>query len=224
MTSVKYIDRGYKDSIVLIPGWATDCRVFDTLDLEFNYLLPFDFSPESFEVSLLNELEKRNIKKVSLFGWSLGGFVACEFATRHASLIDRLILVGIRERYQKDGLNQIKKSLTKSKRGYLYKFYNTCFHKKDDASWFKKHLLKNYCKDLNLDYLFKTLDYLESARVLCDKLSSIKNIKIIHGECDNIAPFKEALTIRENLSNAEFIAIKDTGHMPFLNRGFTKYI
>ena len=36
----KLIDRGFKDTILLIPGWAADYRIFDSLDLEFNYLLP----------------------------------------------------------------------------------------------------------------------------------------------------------------------------------------
>ena len=36
----KYIDRQKPETAVLVPGWATDYRIFDTLDLDYNYLMP----------------------------------------------------------------------------------------------------------------------------------------------------------------------------------------
>jgi len=76
----KYLDRGSDKTIVLIPGWATDYRIFDSLNVKFNYLLPLDFSPDTFENVILNALEEKGIEKVSLFGWSLGAFLAAEFS------------------------------------------------------------------------------------------------------------------------------------------------
>ena len=216
----KFIDKGFKDLAVLIPGWATDYRIFGTLDLEFNYLVPLNLHPDTFEKDLLEALREHNVKKLSLFGWSLGGFLASSFASRHKGLIDRLILVSVRKKYDKDELDRIKINLTKNKRGFLYKFYSQCFFKKENMRWFRKNLLKPYSEELDLNYLTDSLDYLRGAEMNPELLKPIKKIKIIHGECDSIAPLVEALWLKERLPHAEFISLKNAGHMPFLEDGF----
>ena len=64
----KYVERRKRESMALIPGWATDYRIFDSLDLDFNYLVPVGFSPDSFEEDLIEALKEHNIKNLSLFG------------------------------------------------------------------------------------------------------------------------------------------------------------
>jgi len=216
----KFIDKGFKDLAVLIPGWAADYRIFKPLNLEFNYLVPLAFYPDTFEKDLLKTLRESKIDKLSLFGWSLGGFLASSFASRHKEFIDELILVSIRKKYVKKELAEIKTHLGKNKRGYLYKFYTQCFFKKESRQWFRKNLLKTYCEELDLRYLVDSLAYLESAVIQPQSIKDIKKIKIIHGECDKIAPIEEALGIKEKLPHAEFISIENTGHMPFLEGGF----
>lgn len=220
----RYLDRGYQKSIVLIPGWAADYRIFDSLNLRFNYLLPLDFSPFSFEDNLLNTLEERRIDRVSLFGWSLGGFLSAEFAAKHPNLVEELILVSIRKKYKEKEIAGIKELLKKSKRGYLYKFYIQCFSRKISLSWFKKTLLKTYCEEFDLEYLLRTLDYLAKMRINTRELAGIERIKIIHGESDRIAPIDEAGEVQEAIANAELIIIKDSGHIPFLEEDLGKYI
>ncbi|NQT28027.1 MAG: alpha/beta hydrolase, partial [Candidatus Omnitrophica bacterium] len=149
--SFKYLDRGSDKTIVLIPGWATDYRIFNLLNIKFNYLLPLDSSPFSFEANLLKALEEKRIKKVSLFGWSLGGFLAAEFSIMHPKLVKELILVSIRKKYKQEEITGIKELLKKSKKGYLYRFYGQCFSKQMSLSWFKKNLLKTYCEDFDLE-------------------------------------------------------------------------
>ncbi|UCD55756.1 MAG: alpha/beta hydrolase [Candidatus Omnitrophota bacterium] len=218
----KFIDNGYKDVAVLIPGWATDYRIFGSLNLEFNYLMPITFYPDTFETNLLRALRENKIDKFSLFGWSLGGFLAAEFASRHKELIDRLILVSIRKKYDKKGLREIKEYLGKNKKGYLYKFYTRCFFKKENMQWFRKNLLKTYCEELDLDYLTDSLGYLQNAEIRPESLKPVEKIKIIHGECDRIAPVQEALEIKNNLPHAEFVSVEHAGHMPFLEDGFER--
>jgi len=220
----KYVNRDCRDSIVLIPGWATDYRIFDSLDLKFNYLLPTDFSPLTFEEGLLCALKENGIKKVSLFGWSQGGFIAGDFASKHADLINELILVGIRKEYKNEELAKVREALNKNKKGYLYKFYTMCFCEKEDMARFKRGLLKDYCDELSLDYLVATLDYLENGRIKPELLNSIKRIRIVHGEHDNIAPIEEAMDIKRGLPSSEFITVKGAGHIPFLKKGFDEYL
>ena len=216
----KYIDRGNKDLVVLIPGWATDYRIFNRLDLKFNYLIPVNFYPSTFEKDLLETLKENNITKISLLGWSLGGFLAAEFASKYRDLIDKLILVSIRKRYKKEEITKIKRRLNKNKRGYLYWFYTQCFPEKEKMSYFKKNLLRDYCNGLDLDYLLTTLDYLGSTEIKQEALKGIEKVKIVHGEFDKIAPIQEALDIKNDLLQAEFMTIDKAGHIPFFEDAF----
>jgi len=220
----KYVDRGYRHSIVLIPGWASDYRIFSTLDLRFNYLIPLHFSPFTFTKDILVALKKNNIAKISLFGWSLGAFVAKEFALGYTNLVDEVILIGIRKRYKTENLKDIREHLRKSKRGYLYKFYTQCFSRKEEMGWFRENLLKVYCEKLSLDDLLKGLDYLENTEMKPELLNGIEKVTIIHGKDDRIAPIQEAIDIKEKLPRARFVCIKNAGHIPFLKKDFNKIL
>ena len=115
----EYIERFKEDTIVLLPGWASDYRVFTNLNLEFNYLLPTDFYPYTFENNLLSSLKERKIKKVSFFGWSLGGFAAYSFVLKHTKLVDKLILISIRKKYKKEEIELVKSSTYDTLKGLI---------------------------------------------------------------------------------------------------------
>ncbi|MCK4916986.1 MAG: alpha/beta hydrolase [Candidatus Omnitrophica bacterium] len=223
-TIFNYIDRNYKKTIVLFPGWASDYRIFNLLDLEYNYLLPIKLNPFLFENFLFEEIKKNKLKKISILGWSLGGSLAVEFALKYPDCINELILVSIRVKYSEQVISQIKKYLRKNKKIFLYSFYNQCFFDKDSGKWFKENLLKSYCEDLVLSDLLEGLDYLKKEELNFKKLKGVKKIKIIHGEQDNIAPIEEARGISNQLSNSKFISIKGGGHMPFFEDDFSKYV
>jgi len=223
-TAFNLVDRGRSSTLVLIPGWASDHRIFEALDLEYNYLMPVNFIPGIFNESLLSELKRRNLTKVSLLGWSLGGFAASEFASEHSSYIEELILVSIRQKYNRLDLEQIKKYLNQNKKGYLQGFYSQCFHDLKYRDYFKQEFAEKYYKDLELDALIDGIDYLSKAEIKAEFLSKLEKIKIIHGEFDNIAPLAEAKKLSDRLSQAEFIVVNGMGHVPFLKQGFSKYI
>ena len=217
----RYVDRGYTEDLVLVPGWATDYRIFDSLELKSNYVLPVDFSPFTFERDLLCMLEERGTKKVSLFGWSLGGFVVARFAAKKKDLISKLILVSIRRKYKKEEIEGVKNRIRQNKRAYLYRFYRDCFPQEEDMRWFRKNLFRDYCERFTEDYLLETLDYLGKAEIDPEALSGIENIEIIHGGKDSIAPLEEALLIKGRLPGAKFVRIENTGHIPFRAISFT---
>lgn len=218
----KVVDRGFKDAIVLAPGWAADFRIFDSLDLNYNYLLPVDSSPAHFADDLSAFLDALSIGRVSLFGWSQGGFLASDFASANPGKIDELMLAGIRKRYERAALEDIKLKLAKNKKAFLYKFYMDCFSAADNEGrrWFKSRLLKEYLDDMGFERLVEGLDYLSGARIDAKALSGIKKIRIFHGSEDRIAPFEEALEIKSCLAQAELIRVEGSGHLLFLNPGF----
>jgi len=217
-----HIDRGEVRTLVLIPGWASDSRIFGTLNLSYNYLIPKDFLPINFKSDLLAAIEERKIGKVSLFGWSLGGFLAQGFAMEYPDLVDNLILVSVRKGYKKEELFEIRKNLERSKEGYLYKFYSHSFYNPDNLSIFKRGLLRSYLKAFSLEELLDSLDYLGNQRIDTVLLNSLKDIKIVHGRHDRIAPVEEAIEIAHMVEGAELKIVENSGHIPFLESSFDK--
>lgn len=226
MSSVKqtrfhYIDRGFSHTIVLVPGWASDYRIFAPLQLPYNYLLPINFYPSEFEHPLITILEEKKIRKISLLGWSMGGFVAGEFASRYPHLISQLILVSIRIKYSTREIEQTKRYISKNPRAYLYKFYRQCFHNRRNMRWLQENLLEDYLKNFTSRYLLETLEYLKTAQIKAELLNGISKIKIVHGEGDKIAPLKEAISLSKKFRKVELLLIKEAGHIPFLEEEFS---
>ena len=204
--------------MVLIPGWATDYRFFEPLDLNYNYLLPLKLSPFNFTQDMSEYLKSNSINRVSMFGWSMGAFLAADFTVRNQNMVKELYLLSIRKKYELEALEEIKDKLVKNKTAWLYKFYLSCFSRQDSGAleWFRKGLLKDYLKKYGLSKLCAGLDYLSGAELDTGSLAKLGRLKIFHGVEDAIAPFKEAQEIRDKLPNAEFITMRKTGHALFL--------
>ena len=226
MSSVKskfeFFPRGFADTAVLIPGWASDCRIFAGLDLAFNYLLPVRLNFSDFEKELTRALEQNSIKKAHLLGWSLGGFLATELAIKNPSRIKELILLSIAREFDGNLLKDIESKIKKNKRAYLYKFYRDCFSAGDKAGWcwFKKNLLKDYINTMELDSLLAGLNYLSTVRLKLADASGIDRVRIFHGEEDRIMPFSDAARIRSEFGGVCFTALSGIGHICFLNSQF----
>lgn len=218
----KLFNRGFNETLALVPGWASDYRIFNALDLNYNYLLPAEYYPFNFEKDLKAALDDECIDRVSLFGWSMGGFLASDFASKNPERVNELILVSVQKRFSAQLLEDIKRKLNENKRAFLYKLYFNCFSKEDEEglNWFKEHLLMVYLNELKLGGLLLGLDYLLQAKIDPVSLSGIKKIRIFHGEQDKIASFDAAQQIKVELPQAEFIGLAGIGHTPFLNRKF----
>lgn len=217
----KLLHRGHKDTLMLLPGWATDYRIFTLLDLEYNYLLPYRYSPFSLENELPAVLDKYHLKKISVLGWSLGGFVAGVLGHKYRDRINEITLVGIRKRYEKELLAKTKTLLLENKKAVLYQFYRDCFSSNEQEAflWFKNNLFSNYLAELDLSCLEEGLDYLSTAEI--DPLALNKlPINIIHGEKDKVAPIQETLALKNDLAQVNYFCIKGAGHAVFFNPMF----
>jgi len=215
----EFIPRGFGDTAVLIPGWASDYRIFAALDLPYNYLLPIRINFSDFQKELLGALEKNCLQKAHLVGWSLGGFLALEFAGQNPSRVKGLALLSIAREFDSNLLKEIESKIKKNKRAYLYKFYQDCFAAEDKAGWcwFRKNLLRDYVDTMELEDLIAGLDYLAVARLKPGDASGIDKVRIFHGEKDRIMPFSDAATIKSEFRQADFTALSGTGHICFLN-------
>lgn len=216
------MQRGFKDTLVLIPGWAADFRIFSALELDYDYILPLMASPLEFSDTLADFLNERAIKKVSLFGWSLGGFLALDFALKNYGRIDEVVLLGIRKRFDRKALDAIKQKISKNKKAFLYRFYLECFSESDKQGleWFRKNLLRDYLNEIELETLSAGLDYFSGASIEPAYFKSLEQVRIFHGSEDKIAPFEEALELAKGSKQVKFISLSGAGHIPFLNTSF----
>jgi len=218
----KFYDRGFKKTLVLLPGWATDHRIFLRLNLDYNYLKAEIFNPFNFKELLVNELNSLGIAKASLFGWSQGGFACAEFTSQYPQKVDELILLGVKSGYDTEILKGLEVKLKKNSKAYLYKFYLECFAQEDKAAldWFREHLLEDYVNGFTFEELKLGLDYLSKAVLNAGLSLETGKIRFFHGDKDKIAGFNEAQKLGPIFPKAEFSCIRGTGHLVFLHPRF----
>ena len=221
MSEFKLFDRGAKETALLIPGWAADYRIFNSLDLDANYLVPVIFSPFGFEKGFIKAMTKYGIDRVSVIGWSMGGFIGYDLLSKCKEMITDITFIGARKRYPERDIEATRSYLKKNKTAFLHKFYNDCFsiEERKELSTFKMGLMKNYLNEMSMDMLLDGLQYLSISRIRPQNLADIK-VKFIHGEEDRIAPIKEILELRDELPGMKLIAIRGAGHIPFLRKSF----
>jgi pimeloyl-ACP methyl ester carboxylesterase len=165
-------------------------------------------------------------ERVSLLGWSMGGFAVCEFASRHPELVDEVVLVGMRRKYDKGELADMRRSLGKNRAACLRRFYRRCFAKEEMAryQWFKGTLLEYYLETLGTDRLVRDLDWLGQAEIRPQALDQIEKILFVQGTDDGIAPIEEAMELVDSTPQARLITFEQTGHLPFLRDDFTRRV
>jgi pimeloyl-ACP methyl ester carboxylesterase len=223
MPHFNFVDRGFKKNILLIPGWATDWRIFERLDIPFNYLLPKRVSPSEAK-KIINHIPGKLRKAgISVLGWSMGGFIAADLILKNPNVFERVILISIRQRYDANGIEHIRGCLRRDARAYLYSFYKGLFSEDEtmNKAWFKEVLLRKYINDIDSLYLFEGLDYLSTAELKADLLNK-PNVAFIQGEKDGIAPIHEARSAISQAPLAKAVFIKDAKHLPFLRGEFTE--
>ncbi|MFZ2224064.1 MAG: alpha/beta fold hydrolase, partial [Candidatus Deferrimicrobium sp.] len=122
------IGRGGDPSVVLLPGWATDGRIFDGVLPGVTAVTTGPLRPEGFAARLAAFLDRTARGPVTVVGWSLGGFVAAEFAREYPDRVRRVVLVGIRREYPEAGVEAVLRSLSADPGGCLSGFYAQCFY------------------------------------------------------------------------------------------------
>jgi len=218
-TIFKLVDNHAPDTLVMIPGWATDQRIFADIVLPYNYLLPLTFSPGTFVKALAAELRKRGLKRVSLLGYSLGGFLAADFSREYGDCVDRLVLAGIRRAYESREIDAIRTLLSKNKKAFLYKFYEQCCTDRAQWFYFKTHFFEEYCRIFDLEYLNAGLDYLAAARIDPRDLEAVQTVTFMHGELDRVAPLPEARALQSGVPQSRLVVVPGKGHLFFLPPG-----
>lgn len=215
----KRIDRGMENDLVVLPGWAFDWRIFEEMELPFNYLVYCGGVREAEEV--LDDLMGKKSIPISIFGWSIGAFLASDFAVKKADKVNKLFLSGVREGYPKTEIAVIERFLKIKKDVFLRGFYKQVFHgcEADKYEWFRDCLEDDYVESMRYEDLKAGLEYLGRAEVDVEGLKRI-DATFIHGRNDEVAPVEESRRLAE-LSGSRMVELEEGGHVPFLANNFS---
>ncbi|HEX9191426.1 MAG TPA: alpha/beta fold hydrolase [Candidatus Deferrimicrobiaceae bacterium] len=209
-------------SVVLLPGWATDGRVFAGLFPRATAATTGPLRPEGFSRRLAAFLDRSGARApVTLVGWSLGGFLAAEFARDYPERIGRAILVGIRRAYPAGDVEAVREEVLRHRAACLSGFYAQCFFPTQTDSFrrFRAGLQKEYIREMDETTLLSGLSYLSGARLSGDLLPRCP-VALVHGEKDVVAPAAEAESVARESGRAAFHRIPGAAHAAFLSEGF----
>ncbi len=208
-------------SVVLLPGWATDGRIFGGVLPGMTAVTSGALRPEGFSRRLAAFLDRTSRGPVTVAGWSLGGFLAAEFARAYPDRVRHLVLVGIRRRYPAPEVEKVRESLLRDRQGCLSGFYAQCFYPSQMAEYrrFRSSLQKEYLREMDGAVLLEGLSYLSSALLAADRFPPCP-VTILHGGRDAVAPPAEAEEIAGESGRASFRLLAGAGHAAFLAEGF----
>jgi len=208
-------------SMVLLPGWATDGRIFEGVLPGVAAVTTGPLLPDRFPARLASFLDRAARGPVTVVGWSLGGFLASEFAREYPDRVRRIVLVGIRREYPEADVEAVRRSLSADPAGCLSGFYAQCFYPSQMPAYrrFRAGLQEAYLREMDGGALREGLSYLAGAR-LCRETLPACPVAIVHGAGDVVAPLAEAEDVAREAGNATFHPLAGAAHAAFLADGF----
>ncbi len=214
--------RGFRNLIILMPGFAFDYRIFSFLDMPFNYLYPKSLVSIDtlYDLKLILKDINKNFDNIYLFGWSLGANLALLLYKDLPTMFKTLLLVSLRKSYKRDEILEQILRLKADPKNMLKEFYRRCFlGKKNFFIWFKQHIEHSYLSNFSKANLIRQLTYLESDKV---NLFDIKTkIFLFYGKRDVIVPLSN---IPKYPSKVKIFIFPYASHMPFLEADFTEVL
>jgi pimeloyl-ACP methyl ester carboxylesterase len=212
---------GGDPSVVLLPGWATDGRIFEGALPGVTAVTTGPLRPEGFSRRLAAFLDRVSRVPVTIVGWSFGGFLAAEFARKYPDRVRRVVLVGIRREYPEREVEDVLRSLSADPGGCLRGFYTRCFYPSQIPAYrrFRGGLQAAYLREMDGGALREGLAYLAGARLSGGTLPACP-VAVVHGKDDVIAPFTEAEGVARECGHATFHPLPGAAHAAFLADGF----
>jgi len=212
-------------SMVLLPGWATDGRIFEDVLPGVAAVTTGLLRPEGFAPRLAAFLDRAARGPVTVVGWSLGGFLAAGFAREYPDRVRRLVLVGIRRAYPEGEVAAILRSLSAVPGGCLSGFYARCFYPSQIPAYrrFRGRLQEAYLREMDVGALREGLSFLAGVKLSGGTLPACP-VAVVHGVDDVIAPFAEAEDVARECGNATFHPLPGAAHAAFLADGFREVV
>lgn len=236
--SVSYIDEGpiHDQTIILIHGFPLNKSMWDKQieELMHNYRViaydirghgnsdigDDDFSIELFVKDLLGLMDKLEIGKAIVCGFSMGGYIALNAIENHPERFNALVLCDTNcTADNSEGKEKRMKTIVSIKEYGLELYAEESIKKLFAPISFliqlkEITLVRDMIMKTSNQSLFKTLHALANRKATCSKLHEIKvPVHFTVGKEDEITPPEVALSMHEKIKGSSIHIIDHAGHL-----------
>jgi pimeloyl-ACP methyl ester carboxylesterase len=177
-----------------------------SMDFSGHHGEPFqdDFGINAFAADVLTFLDRHNLKKVDIFGYSMGGYVALWFAYLHPERVSKIVTLGTKFDWDPVSAEKEVKKLSPEKIAEkVPAFARILQHRHAPNDW--KELLRKTAammiglgnEPLLTDSILKTIS---------------RNVLILLGDQDDMADLLFSKNVANALPKGKFLLLKDTPH------------
>lgn len=208
-----------KDKLLLLHGALGTKDQFEELKhiLEQNfevYVMNFqghggapiqnEFSIELFAYNVLIYLQEKSISKIHVFGYSMGGYVAMKLALDHSELIAKIVTLGTKFNWTKQGAEKEKQLLNPEKiEAKIPKFANQLSRIHGRDNW--KEVVRNTSS------LIHGLG--NGKKIAHNMLKQIPHdVLIAVGKLDEMVTYEESKVVSELLPNGSLCVVDEFQH------------
>ena len=166
--------------------------------------MPETFSIEAFAADVLTYLQKNNIGKASLFGYSMGGYVALYLAKHHPAKVEKIFTLATKFLWTPEIAAKETKMLDAEKiAGKIPAFANALEQRHAPNDW-KAVLQKTAAMMTELGH--------NNPLQLSDYEQIEQPVLIGIGDKDTMVTLEETIDVYRKLKNANFIVLPNTQH------------
>lgn len=228
-----YNRQGRGTPLVLLHGFPLDHHLWDViiplLDDSFDLIIPdlrgFGESTTVYTAYTMDDLasdiagllDELEIKNTAIAGHSMGGYVALAFARLHPKRVNGLGLVSTQALAdppdRKEGRYKSAAEVEEKGIGGVVDAMTTKFTSDQRLQEFSRKSMERQQPAAYIGALKAMAERLDSTPMLA---SIDYPVVIIHGNADALIPIDRAYEMKNAISHAHFVEVKDAGHLPML--------
>ena len=205
-----------KPPVLFLPGWGFSGQVLELAGQRYPWTRPaVPLDPATARAEILAYMDAHHLETIQLVGWSLGAFLAYDFACAFPKKVASLTLLGMRASWPSSEISAIRQGLAADPVAFLRDFYRkSLLGYKKEARRFVAEQQEALMASLNVQVLGRGLDYLAQWRLP----AQVPQCPVFcwHGRRDIIAPVAEQVVI----PGFRTTIIEHGGHALFLDREF----
>jgi len=205
-----------KAPVLFLPGWGFSGQVLDLAEKRFSWSRPAaPLDPATILAEILAFLAENNCDTIQLVGWSMGAFLACDFASAFPKKVASLTVLGMRASWPPSEISAIRQALAADPSVFLRDFYRkSLLGYKKEYLRFVAEQQDTLMESLDMQVLDRGLDYLSQWRMPEQGMQC--QVFCRHGKRDIIAPVTEQGVV----PGASSTIIEHGGHALFFDREF----
>ena len=173
----------------------------------------------------VQKIVNKNKKKISVIGFSMGGFIAIKLAIEYPEILDKLVLIGTNARH----ISQKRKLLLeKSLRTLNKNNFAKLFYQKNYSSYFSDKDLENSSYQNTVYSMAKQLGYktfLNQTNLIVNRPNQLKKLNkivsktlIIRGKNDKLSSNIMNNELNKKIKYSVYKEIKNSSHFVMLEK------